>query len=158
MDELGGQAKAMVITSSRPEAVKYQKAFQKYIEHKGYKNIHALVAFSGKVNLEGEEYTESSMNGFNEDRLTKEFDKDEYQVLIVANKYQTGFDQPKLCAMYVLKKLKGVNAVQTLSRLNRICPPFDKKVFVLDFANTYEDRSEERRVGKECRSRWSPYH
>ena len=79
------------------------------------------------------------MNGFNEDRLTKEFDKDEYQVLIVANKYQTGFDQPKLCAMYVLKKLKGVNAVQTLSRLNRICPPFDKKVFVLDFANTYED-------------------
>ena len=139
MDELGGQAKAMVITSSRPEAVKYQKAFQKYIEHKGYKNIHALVAFSGKVNLEGEEYTESSMNGFNEERLTKEFDKDEYQVLIVANKYQTGFDQPKLCAMYVLKKLKGVNAVQTLSRLNRICPPFDKKVFVLDFANTYED-------------------
>ena len=65
--------------------------------------------------------------------------KDEYQVLLVANKYQTGFDQPKLCAMYVLKKLKGVSAVQTLSRLNRICPPFEKKTFVLDFVNTYED-------------------
>ena len=85
------------------------------------------------------EYSEASINGFPEDRLTKEFDKDEYQVLLVANKYQTGFDQPKLCAMYVLKKLKGVSAVQTLSRLNRICPPFEKKTFVLDFVNTYED-------------------
>ena len=99
------------------------------------------MAFSGKVKLPDDEteYSESSMNGFPEDRLTKEFDKDEYQVLLVANKYQTGFDQPKLCAMYVLKKLKGVSAVQTLSRLNRICPPFEKKTFVLDFANTYED-------------------
>ena len=79
------------------------------------------------------------MNGFAEDRLTKEFDKDDYNVLLVANKYQTGFDQPKLCAMYVLKKLKGVTAVQTLSRLNRICPPFEKKTFVLDFVNSYED-------------------
>ncbi len=78
------------------------------------------------------------MNGFPEDRLPKEFDGD-YQVLLVANKYQTGFDQPKLCAMYVLKKLKGVSAVQTLSRLNRICPPFEKKTFVLDFVNTYEE-------------------
>ena len=97
------------------------------------------MAFSGKVKLPDDEteYSESSMNGFPEDRLTKEFDKDEYQVLLVANKYQTGFDQPKLCAMYVLKKLKGVSAVQTLSRLNRICPPFEKKTFVLDFANTY---------------------
>lgn len=85
------------------------------------------------------EYSEVSMNGFPEDRLTKEFDGDDYQVLLVANKYQTGFDQPKLCAMYVLKKLKGVSAVQTLSRLNRICPPFEKKTFVLDFVNTYED-------------------
>ena len=67
-----------------------------------------------------QEYTKSSLNGFPEDRLTKEFDTDKYQVLLVANKYQTGFDQPKLCVMYVLKKLKGVNAVQTLSRLNRI--------------------------------------
>ena len=85
------------------------------------------------------EYTESSMNGFPEDRLTKEFDTDSYKVLLVANKYQTGFDQQKLCAMYVLKKLKGVNAVQTLSRLNRICAPYDKKTFVLDFVNTYDD-------------------
>ena len=100
-----------------------------------------MVAFSGKVKLPDDdtEYSEASINGFPEDRLTKEFDKDEYQVLLVANKYQTGFDQPKLCAMYVLKKLKGVSAVQTLSRLNRICPPFEKKTFVLDFVNTYED-------------------
>ena len=99
------------------------------------------MAFSGKVKLpdEEKEYTESSINGFSEDRLTKEFEKDENKVLLVANKYQTGFDQPKLCAMYVLKKLRGVNAVQTLSRLNRIFPPFEKKTFVLDFVNKYED-------------------
>ena len=141
MPELGGMAKAMVITASRQGAVKYRQAFEDYTKKKGYTDIKALVAFSGKVKLPDDEteYSESSMNGFPEDRLTKEFDKDEYQVLLVANKYQTGFDQPKLCAMYVLKKLKGVSAVQTLSRLNRICPPFEKKTFVLDFANTYED-------------------
>ena len=141
MQELGGQAKAMVITASRQGAVKYRQAFEDYITKKGYKGIHALVAFSGKVKLPDDdtEYTEASMNGFSEDRLTREFDTDAYQVLLVANKYQTGFDQPKLCAMYVLKKLKGVNAVQTLSRLNRICAPYDKKTFVLDFVNTYEE-------------------
>lgn len=141
MQELGGQAKAMVITASRQSAVKYRQAFEDYIAKKGYEGIHALVAFSGKVKLpdDEQEYTESSLNGFPEDRLTKEFDTDKYQVLLVANKYQTGFDQPKLCAMYVLKKLKGVNAVQTLSRLNRICAPYDKKTFVLDFVNSYED-------------------
>ena len=141
MQELGGQAKAMVITASRQGAVKYRQAFEEYITKKGYDGIHALVAFSGKVKLpdDDKEYTEASINGFPEDRLTKEFDTDNYQVLLVANKYQTGFDQPKLCAMYVLKKLKGVNAVQTLSRLNRICAPYDKKTFVLDFVNTYED-------------------
>lgn len=108
---------------------------------KEYHEFAKLVAFSGKVKLPDDEteYTEASMNGFPEDRLTREFDTDAYQVLLVANKYQTGFDQPKLCAMYVLKKLKGVNAVQTLSRLNRICPPYDKKTFVLDFVNSYED-------------------
>lgn len=79
------------------------------------------------------------MNGFREEQLPLMFDSDAYNVLIVANKYQTGFDQRKLCAMYVLKKLKGVNAVQTFSRLNRICPPFDKKTFILDFVNKYED-------------------
>lgn len=141
MQELGGQAKAMVITASRQGAVKYRQAFEDYITKKGYKGINALVAFSGKVKLpdDDQEYTEVSMNGFAEDKLTKEFDSDDYQVLLVANKYQTGFDQPKLCAMYVLKKLRGVNAVQTLSRLNRICPPYDKKTFILDFVNTYED-------------------
>lgn len=140
MTELGGMAKAMVITASRQGAVKYRQAFEEYTKKKGYDDIHALVAFSGKVSLPDNpmEYTEAGMNGFPEDRLPKEFDGD-YQVLLVANKYQTGFDQPKLCAMYVLKKLKGVSAVQTLSRLNRICPPFEKKTFVLDFVNTYEE-------------------
>jgi type I restriction enzyme R subunit len=141
MTELGGMAKAMVITPSRQAAVKYRQALEKYIEKKGYTDIHALVAFSGKVKLPDDEveYSEVGMNGFSEDRLTKEFDKDDYNVLLVANKYQTGFDQPKLCAMYVLKKLKGVSAVQTLSRLNRICPPFEKHTFVLDFVNSYDD-------------------
>ena len=141
MQELGGTAKAMVITPSRESAVKYHHAFQEYITKKGYENIKALVAFSGKViTKEGhKEYSEVGINGFSEEKLPKEFEKDDYKVLLVANKYQTGFDQPKLCAMYILKKLKGVNAVQTLSRLNRICPPFDKKTFVLDFVNDYED-------------------
>ena len=141
MQELGGQAKAMVITASRQAAVKYRQAFEEYIAKKGYEGIHALVAFSGKVKLPDDEteYTEASINGFPEDRLTKEFDTDAYQVLLVANKYQTGFDQPKLCAMYVMKRLRGVSAVQTLSRLNRICAPYDKKTFVLDFVNSYED-------------------
>lgn len=141
MPELGGMAKAMVITASRQGAVKYRQAFEDYTKKKGYNDIKALVAFSGKVKLPDDEteYTEASMNGFSEDKLTREFDKDDYQVLLVANKYQTGFDQPKLCAMYVLKRLKGVAAVQTLSRLNRICPPFEKKTFILDFVNTYED-------------------
>lgn len=141
MNELGGTAKAMVITASREGAVKYRQAFEDYITKKGYENIHALVAFSGKVSLkdDGKEYTEVGMNGITEDKLPSEFDKDDYKVLLVANKYQTGFDQPKLCAMYILKKLKGVNAVQTLSRLNRICPPYDKKTFILDFANEYSD-------------------
>ena len=141
MQELGGEAKAMVITASRESAVKYRQAFEDYVTKKGYDNIHALVAFSGKVTMkdDNKEYTEAGMNGFSEDKLTAEFDKNDYQVLLVANKYQTGFDQPKLCAMYILKKLKGVNAVQTLSRLNRICPPYDKKTFVLDFVNDYAD-------------------
>ncbi len=141
MGELGGTAKAMVITASRQAAVKYQKAFKDYIARKGYSGIDALVAFSGKVKLDDDdtEYTESGMNGFREEQTPIMFDSDDYNVLIVANKYQTGFDQKKLCAMYVLKRLKGVNAVQTYSRLNRICPPYDKKTFILDFINTYEE-------------------
>lgn len=140
MDELGGKAKAMVVTPSREAAVKYRQAFEDYIIKKGY-DIHALVAFSGEVTIKDnkEKYTEDGINGFSKDKLTTEFDKDDYQVLLVANKYQTGFDQPKLCAMYILKKLRGVNAVQTLSRLNRIFPPYDKKTFILDFVNDYKD-------------------
>lgn len=139
MKELGGKAKAMVVTSSREAAVKYRNAFEAYIKAQGYDDIHALVAFSGKVSSEGKEYTEAGMNGFPEDKLRDEFDKDDYQVLLVANKYQTGFDQPKLMAMYVDKKLKDIAAVQTLSRLNRIYPPYDKTTFILDFKNSYED-------------------
>ena len=136
---LGGKAKAMVITSSRPAAVKYRQEFDAYIKAKGYSGIQALVAFSGKVKLDGDEYTEAGMNEIKEEELRFEFDRSCYQVLIVADKYQTGFDQPKLVAMYVDKRLRGVSAVQTLSRLNRICPPYDKPTFVLDFKNSYDD-------------------
>ena len=129
----------MVITSSRQAAVKYRNEFETYISKHGYTGIRALVAFSGKVSLDGHEYTEAVMNGIKEEDLPEVFDSNSYQVLLVANKYQTGFDQPKLCAMYVDKRLRGVNAVQTLSRLNRICAPYDKKTFVLDFKNEYED-------------------
>ncbi len=139
MQELGGKAKAMVITSSRQAAVKYRNEFERYIAKHGYTGIRALVAFSGKVSLDGKEYTEPVMNGIKEEDLPEVFDSDSYQVLLVANKYQTGFDQPKLCAMYVDKRLRGVNAVQTLSRLNRICAPYNKQTFVLDFKNEYED-------------------
>ncbi len=141
MSELGGKAKAMVVTASREGAVKYQKALEAYIARKGYNDIHTLVAFSGKVTVkeEDKEYTEAGINGFTEGELTSNFNTDKFNVLLVANKYQTGFDQPKLCAMYILKTLKGVTAVQTLSRLNRIFPPFDKKTFILDFVNGYED-------------------
>lgn len=142
MQELGGTAKAMVVTASRPAAVKYKLAFEKYINQHGYNDMSCFVAFSGKVKLDeqpGKEFTEMGMNGISEKALPEEFEKDENRILLVANKYQTGFDQPRLCAMYVLKKLKKIAAVQTLSRLNRICPPYKKKTFVLDFCNTYED-------------------
>ena len=144
MKELGGMAKAMVITASREAAVRYRQAFEDYITRKGYTGISALVAFSGKVTIKDpdgteKEYTEPGMNGFREEQLPGKFDGDDYNVLIVANKYQTGFDQKKLCAMYVLKKLNGVNAVQTYSRLNRICPPYEKKTVILDFVNTFEE-------------------
>lgn len=139
MTELDGQAKAMVITASREAAVKYRQGFEDYVKRKGYTDIHALVAFSGKVKLEDKEYTEPGMNGFAEKKLPAEFDSDDYNVLIVADKYQTGFDQKKLCAMYILKKLHDVSTIQTLSRLNRICPPYDKHTFILDFVNNYDD-------------------
>ena len=151
MGLLGGQAKAMVVTSSRKEAVRYKLGFDKYIAAQGYQNIHAMVAFSGEVafsdkdpNVEGllgEKFTENNMNPNLKGRdMRKAFDSDDYQVMIVANKYQTGFDQPKLCAMYVDKKLGGVECVQTLSRLNRTYPgKAEMGTFVLDFFNEPED-------------------
>lgn len=139
MHQLDGTAKAMVVTSSREAAVKYRYEFERYIKANGYSGIRALVAFSGKVKLDQDELTEEGINQIKEDDLRYEFDRKEYQVLIVADKYQTGFDQPKLVAMYVDKKLRGVTAVQTLSRLNRIYPPYDKPTFILDFKNDYKD-------------------
>ncbi len=140
---LNGQAKAMVVTSSRQEAVRYQLAVQKYVKDKQYDDVHALVAFSGSVPPDEaipEEVTESSklLNPDLKSRdHAKAFDTGDYNVMIVANKYQTGFDQPKLCAMYVDKKLQGVDCVQTLSRLNRT---FDgKETFILDFFNDAAD-------------------
>ncbi len=145
MNQLGGNAKAMVVTSSRAEAVRYRLAMDAYLKERGIKDVQALVAFSGTVKLdkdglptkhEGKEYSEIGMNGIPEKKLPDVFDGEEYNLLLVANKYQVGFDQPKLCAMYVLKTLQGVNAIQTLSRLNRTCKPYDKNVIVLDFVNT----------------------
>ena len=136
--KIGGKAKAMVVTSSREAAVKYYRFFRQYLQenHPQYK---ALVAFSGDKEVKGESYNEASLNGFREDRLKDEFkEKDCYRFLIVAEKYQTGFDEPLLHTMYVDKRLDGINAVQTLSRLNRICQN-KEDTCVLDFANTHEE-------------------
>ncbi len=141
---IGGKAKAMVVTRSRLHAVRYYQAIGDYLRTKGYDRgpnaVRALVAFSGTVidpDVPNVEYRENLLNGFPESQLPERF-QDEYQVLVVAEKYQTGFDQPLLHTMYVDKKLEGVKAVQTLSRLNRIHPGKDD-TFVLDFANTAED-------------------
>jgi type I restriction enzyme, R subunit len=138
--KIGGRAKAMVVTGSREHAVRYKQEFDKYLAEKGYDDIKALVAFSGTVALDtGDEYTEVGMNnGLRESQLPKEFAKDLYQVLIVAEKYQTGFDQPLLHTMYVDKRLDGVQAVQTLSRLNRT-QAGKEDTFILDFVNEAED-------------------
>lgn len=140
---LDGQAKAMLVTSSRLEAVRYHLALKAYVKEKGYTDVHSLVAFSGKVppdDVIPEEVSETSkllnpdLNGRD---MRDAFDTADYNIMIVANKFQTGFDQPKLCAMYVDKKLQGVDCVQTLSRLNRTFP--GKQTFVLDFFNDSED-------------------
>ena len=136
--KIGGRAKAMVVTSSRLHAVRYKLAFDEYIKKKGYKDMKTLVAFSGTVKDNGVDYTESDMNKFKESELPDRFATDEYQVLLVAEKYQTGFDQPLLHTMYVDKKLSGIKAVQTLSRLNRTCGGKDD-TFILDFVNKAED-------------------
>jgi len=130
-----GQAKAMLVCSSRAQAVKYKLAFDKYIREK-HLSFKALVAFSGSVSVEGskDEFSESRMNGFPEEQTAARFRESQYKFLIVANKFQTGFDQPLLYAMYVNKKLVGVNAVQTISRLNRVYPG-KKDPITLDFVN-----------------------
>ena len=138
LKELDGQAKAMVVTQSREHALKYFFSIKKYIEDNKYTGVKALVAFSGELDMDGEIFTESGVNGFAETELPDQFDGPMYQLLIVAEKYQTGFDQPKLCAMYVDRKLDGLQAVQTLSRLNRTCAG-KEHTFILDFQNTIED-------------------
>ena len=123
--KIGGRAKAMVVTGSRLEAVRYKQSFDRYIQEKGYA-IRILVAFSGTVQddkLPDVAYTEEKMNlGIREKELPEKFATQEYQVLLVAEKYQTGFDQPLLHTMYVDKRLAGIQAVQSLSRLNRTQP------------------------------------
>ena len=151
MNKLHGQAKAMVVTSSRKEAVKYMDAISRYVKQQGYADIKAMVAFSGEVKFNdqdlvgdeetalfaGDGYTESNLNPALKGRDMRDaFDTDDFQLMLVANKFQTGFDQPKLCAMYVLKKLSGIECVQTLSRLNRCAPgKAEAGTFVLDFVN-----------------------
>lgn len=140
---LGGQAKAMVVTSSRVEAVRFKLAFDKYAKEQGYGAIRAMVAFSGEIEEEGQSFNERNMNPeLNGRDMRKAFDTQDYQVMLVANKFQTGFDQPKLCAMYVDKKLTGVDCIQTLSRLNRTYPG-KESTFVLDFVNDPQDVLEE---------------
>lgn len=151
MGLLGGHAKAMVVTSSRKEAVRYKLAFDKYVSENQYTQIRAMVAFSGEVEFSSDDpdsaglleqkFTEKNMNPDLKGRdMRKAFDSGDYQVMLVANKFQTGFDQPKLCAMYVDKPLGGVECVQTLSRLNRVYPGKQEcGTFVLDFFNDPQD-------------------
>ncbi len=138
--KIGGKAKAMLVCGSRLHAKRYFEEFNKYIKEKGYQtDIKILVAFSGKVIDDNfpDGVSEPQMTGYSEKELPDIFDKDEYKILIVADKYQTGFDQPLLQTMYVDKKLSGVKAVQTLSRLNRTCAG-KEDTFVLDFVNDRE--------------------
>ncbi|ECH3659221.1 type I restriction endonuclease subunit R [Campylobacter upsaliensis] len=135
--KIGEKAKAMIVTSSRENAVKYYRFFKKYLQE-NYPEYQALVAFSGDKEINGESYSEAELNGFSEAMLKDEFKKDKYRFLIVAEKYQTGFDEPLLHTMYVDKRLEGISAVQTLSRLNRICQN-KEDTCVLDFVNTHKE-------------------
>ena len=151
MRKIGGRAKAMVVTSSRLHAVRYKLALDAYIKAHGYPDVRTVVAFSGKVvDDDGAEFTEPGMNAFPESETADRFGRPEFQVLVVAEKFQTGFDQPLLHTMYVDKVLTGLNAVQTLSRLNRILPPDKTDTFVLDFRNDLEDIQEAFRPWYEC--------
>lgn len=139
--KLRGKGKGMIVTQDIETAILYYKAVQAHLEARG-NPFKALVAFSGEKEIKGNKYSEAEMNGFPEDKTREHFDKDEYRLLVVANKYLTGFDQPELCAMYVDKKLQHVLAVQALSRLNRSAPKLGKRtedLFVLDFFNSVED-------------------
>jgi len=140
--KIGGRAKAMVVTGSREHAVRYKLGFDRYIKEKGYTDVKSLVAFSGEISLKefaDKKFTEVNMNnGIKEIQLPEKFNTEEYQVLLVAEKYQTGFDQPLLHSMYVDKRLAGIQAVQTLSRLNRTIRG-KTDTFVLDFVNEPED-------------------
>jgi len=138
-DKIGGQAKAMAVTGSRLHAVRYYLAIRKYLaEHPDDGDPGVLVAFSGTVRDGAADFTEPGLNGFGEKELPEQFDGPKYRLLVVAEKYQTGFDQPKLHTMYVDKKLHGLHAVQTLSRLNRTHPA-KQDTFILDFVNSPEE-------------------
>ena len=136
MKKIGGKAKAMVVTSSRLHAYRYYQEFNRYLKEKAYTDIRVLVAFSGALKDPDtdEKVTEPQLNGFGEKELPKKFATDEYRILLVADKYQTGYDEPLLHTMFVDKKLSGVKAVQTLSRLNRTHPG-KEDTFILDFVN-----------------------
>jgi type I restriction enzyme R subunit len=139
--KLRGKGKGMVVTQNIETAIRYYKAINRLLEEQG-KPFKVLIAFSGTKEVDGIEYTEAGMNGFAESETKDKFDTDEYRLLVVANKYLTGFDQPKLCSMYVDKKLASVLCVQALSRLNRSAPKLGKKtedLFVLDFFNRVDD-------------------
>ena len=144
MHKIGGKAKAMVVTPSRLHAVRYVQEFKRQIEEKGYSDLDVLVAFSGEIEDDGVTYTEEKINKtkdgetIREKALPEAFHSDDYGMLIVAEKYQTGFDEPLLHTMFVDKKLSGVKAVQTLSRLNRTARG-KQDTFVLDFVNSAED-------------------
>jgi type I restriction enzyme, R subunit len=135
--QVSGKAKAMIVTRSRLHAVRYKLAVDRYLKGQGY-SFQALVALSGTVRDGGVDYTEANMNGFPETQTAETFKREEYRLLIVANKFQTGFDQPLLHTMYVDRKLNGVHAVQTLSRLNRVHTG-KEETMVLDFANEAEE-------------------
>ena len=140
--KIGGRAKAMIVTGSREHAVRYKLGFDNYIKDKGYEDLKSLVAFSGEIKLKefgDKKFTEVNMNeGIKETELPEKFNSEDFQVLLVAEKYQTGFDQPLLHSMYVDKRLSGIQAVQTLSRLNRTTQG-KSETFVLDFVNEPAD-------------------
>lgn len=142
--KLKGKAKAMVVTKDIECAIKYYQSLNEIVQEKAlpYK---ILIAFSGEKRIGQQVYTESGLNGFPESQTAEQFNADDYRILVVANKYLTGFDQEKLCAMYVDKPLDGVLAVQALSRLNRSAPELGKlseDLFILDFYNTQDDIKE----------------